>query len=66
MQRQLASHEILEGRTAQAYRPYDRLILRNADGRTIWTVLACKPDSETWKVTAIRCPPRCPMHHRKR
>lgn len=40
---QTAGHEILEIQTARPYRPYDRLILRNSKGWTIWTVLRCEP-----------------------
>ncbi len=62
----LASHEIIELQTAYAYRPYDHLVLRNVEGRAIWTVLRCEPAGHAWKITAIRCQQDCRAHHRKR
>ncbi len=47
-------HEVLEIQTHQSYRPYDRLILRDAKGRTVWTVPDCEASAEGWLVTAIR------------
>ncbi len=40
--REIAGHEVFEIQTAEAYRPYDRLILRDSKDRTIWTVLDCE------------------------
>ena len=34
---QVIGHDVLEIQTAADYRPYDRLILRDTKGRTIWT-----------------------------
>jgi len=39
----IAGYEVLEIQTAEAYRPYDRLILRDSKCRAIWTVLNCEP-----------------------
>jgi hypothetical protein len=33
--RQLAGHELVEHRSANTYRPYDRLVFRDPKGRTI-------------------------------
>lgn len=64
--RQISGHEVVELQTARTYRPYERLILREAKGRTIWTVLLCAPSDSGWTVTAIRCPRGRQMHRRKR
>ena len=40
--RRIADHKTVEVQTAKPYRPYDRLVLRNPRGRTLWTVLSCK------------------------
>ncbi len=44
--REVADHALVEVQTAEAYRPYDKLVLRDSKGRTIWTVLACKPAAD--------------------
>jgi hypothetical protein len=62
----VAGHEVVELQTAKPYRPYDRLVLRDSKGRTIWTVLSCEKADKGWNITAIRCPSGCRMHHRKR
>jgi len=64
--RQFAGHELVEHRSAKPYRPYDRLVLRNPKGRTIWTVPSCERADEGWSITAIRCPQNCRTHRRKR
>ncbi len=58
-------HDLLELRTTSAYRPYDHLILREATGRTIWTVLTSEQTNEGWTTLALR-PPDCTTHGRKR
>jgi len=63
---EIAGHEVLEIQTAKAYRPYDRLVLRDSKGQTIWTVLDCEPTDQEWTVTGIRCPPGCRIHRRRR
>jgi len=40
--RLIADHELVEHRSAKPYRPYDRLVLRNPRGRTLWTALSCE------------------------
>jgi hypothetical protein len=54
--REITGHEIVEVRSAEAYRPYDRLILRDSKGRTIWTVLACELAEQGWTVTGDTLP----------
>ena len=51
-----AGHEVVEHRSASFCRPYDRLVLRDTKGRTIWTVLACEPADEGWTVTGDTVP----------
>jgi hypothetical protein len=51
--RQLTGHEVVEHRSGKSYRPYDRLVLRNPRGRTIWTVLSCERAGKGWSITAI-------------
>ena len=46
--RQISGHEVVELQTAKTYRPYERLILREAKGRTIWTVRLCAPSDSGW------------------
>jgi hypothetical protein len=38
--RQIASHEVVEHRSANPFKPYDRLVLRDPKGRTVSTVLS--------------------------
>jgi hypothetical protein len=52
--RRIAGHEIVEIRKADVTLSYDRLVLRDQKGRTIWTVLLCEPADSGWAVTAIR------------
>jgi hypothetical protein len=49
-----------------AYRPYDKLMLREKVGRSIWTVLDCKKSGSKWQVMAIRCLPGCTVHRKRR
>ena len=51
---QVAGHEAVEVQTGNPYRSYDRLVLRDPKGRTIWTVLAREGVDEGWNITAIR------------
>ncbi len=64
--RQIAGHEVGELETVEAYRPYDRLILRRSEGKTARTVLLYEPAEAGWSVTAIRCPRGCQIHRWKR
>ncbi len=64
--RQIAGHEVVEHRSGNAYQPYDRLVLRNSKGRTVWTVLSCGKAGKAWTITAIRCLSDCQTHRRKR
>ena len=64
----VGDHEKVMARVREVLRPYDRLVLRDPKlgGRWIGTVLACDRSQEAWLVTAVRCPPTCWDHHRKR
>jgi hypothetical protein len=62
----VANHEAIEVQTRKAYRPYDRLVLRDRNGRIIWTVLMCERADPGWAVTAIRCKSGCRLHRRRR
>ena len=60
-------HEVIEVSMPRSYRPYDRLILRDAaSGRTTWTVLDCEQQGDAWQVTAARCLKSCRVHNRRR
>jgi hypothetical protein len=50
--RHVAGHEVVEHTSANRYRPYDRLVLRDPKGRTIWTVLSCERSGKSWNITA--------------
>jgi hypothetical protein len=64
--RHVAGHEVVEHQSANRYRLYDRLVLREPRGRTGWTVLSCEKEGRCWNITAIRCPSDCRIHRRKR
>lgn len=64
-QRQIPGHEVVEHRSANRYHAYDRLVIRDPKGRSIWTVLSCERADKGWNITAIRCPSGCQTHHRK-
>lgn len=62
----VTGHGVTEISVARAYRPYDRLVLRNpAAGRSFWTVLACDRKEDGWLVTGFHCPPDCRLHQRR-
>jgi len=64
--RQISGHAVVEVQTPKSYNGYDRLVLRTAKGRTIWTVLSCERADKSWNITAIRCPSGCQIHRRRR
>lgn len=63
---QIGGHDVVEHRSANRYQPYDRLVLRDPNGRTVWTVLSCEKAEKSWDITAIRCPRTCRTHIKKR
>jgi hypothetical protein len=64
--RQVADHKTVELQAAKPSIPYDRLVLHDPQGRTIWTVLSCERADKGWNITAIRCPRSCRTHRRRR
>ena len=47
-----AGYELVEHRSANRYRPYGRLVLRDWKGRTMSTVLSCERADKGWNITA--------------
>jgi hypothetical protein len=65
--KRVGDHEMVTISVPEAFRPYDRLVLKEPQlGRWIGTVLECERSGDIFRVTAIRCLPACRTHRRRR